>query len=103
MVDILMDNIFVVVGKHAVQLTVDIPMGTYCAPLIAECCPYSYDTDFMQELLRNRKGARSFTFTFLYTEKIEDTKGIIKSRKSKDRQCNRQRKQGKKTINNQYK
>jgi hypothetical protein len=62
MVDILMDNIFVVVGKHAVQLTVDIPMGTYCAPLIAECCPYSYDADFMQELLRNRKGARSVIY-----------------------------------------
>ena len=59
MVDFLMDNIFAVVGEHVVQLTVDIPMVTYGAPLIAEYCLYSYDADFMQELLKSGKGARS--------------------------------------------
>ena len=34
--DFLIDNIFVMFGKRVFQQTVDIPMGTNCAPLLAD-------------------------------------------------------------------
>ena len=47
------------------QQTVGIPMGTTCAPLIADLFLYSYEADFMQGFLRKneRKLARSLNFT----------------------------------------
>ena len=38
-------------------------------------------------------------FCLLYEEKCQDTKGIIRSRTSKDRQCNGQKNKDKRTNN----
>jgi hypothetical protein len=48
--------------------TVGIPKGTNCAPLLADLFSYSYETDFIQGLLKKneKKLARSFNFTLHY-------------------------------------
>jgi hypothetical protein len=48
------------------QQTVGIPMGTNCAPLLADLFLYSYEADFIHGLLKEneKKLARSFNFTF---------------------------------------
>ena len=43
-------------------------MGTTCVPLLADLFLYSYETDFIQRLLKKneKKLARSFNFTFRF-------------------------------------
>ena len=54
-------------------------MGTNCAPLLADVFLYSYETDFIQGLLKNneKKPARSFNFTFRH---IDDVLSLNNSR-----------------------
>ena len=47
----LVDNIFVVFAVKVFQQIVGIPMGTNCAPLLADIFLYSYEADFIQSLL----------------------------------------------------
>ena len=56
-----------------------LPMGTKCAPLLADLFFYSYYADFMQGLLKKneKKLARSFNFTFHY---IDDVLSLSNSR-----------------------
>jgi len=42
----LIDNIFVMFGGRVFQQTFGIPMGTNCAPLLADLFLYSYEADF---------------------------------------------------------
>ena len=66
MLEFLIDNIFAMFGGRVFQQTVGIPMGTNCAPLLADFFLYSYEADFIQGLLKKneKKLARSFNFTF---------------------------------------
>ena len=48
MLEFLVDNIFVVFGGKIFQQIVGIPMGTNCAPLLADIFLYSYEADFIQ-------------------------------------------------------
>ena len=41
MLEFLIDNIFVIFGGRVFQQTVGIPMGTSCAPLLADLFYYS--------------------------------------------------------------
>ena len=61
------------------QLTVGIPMGTNCAPLLVDLFLYLYEADFIQRLLKKneKKLPRSFNFTFRY---IDDVLSINNSR-----------------------
>jgi hypothetical protein len=54
------------------QQTVGIPMGTNCAPLLADLFLYSYEADFIQGLLKKneKKLARSFNSTFRYIDYV---------------------------------
>ena len=72
MIEFLIDNIFVIFGGRVFQQTVGIPMGRICAPLLADLFPYSYEADFIQGLLKKdeMKLARSFIFTFRYTDDV---------------------------------
>ena len=72
----LIDNIFVIFGGRVFHQTVGIPMGTNCAPLLADLFLYSYEADFIQGLLKKneKKLARSFNFTFRYTDDVPFTK-----------------------------
>ena len=45
--EFLVDNIFVVFAGKVFQQTVGIPIGTNCAPLLADIFLYSYEADFI--------------------------------------------------------
>ena len=47
MLEFLVDNIFVVFGGKFFQQIVGIPMGTNCAPLLADIFLYSYEAEFI--------------------------------------------------------
>jgi hypothetical protein len=68
MLQFLIDNIFVIFDRLVFQQTVGIPMGTNCAPLLADLFLYSYEVNFIQGLLKKKekKLPRSFNFTFRY-------------------------------------
>ena len=48
------DCIYVEFGGHVYQQTVGIPMGTNCAPLVAEFFLNSYEADFVQHLQKSK-------------------------------------------------
>jgi hypothetical protein len=53
MLGFLVDNIYVAFGDQVFQQSVGIPMGTNCAPLLADLFLYSYETEFVQKLLQD--------------------------------------------------
>jgi hypothetical protein len=65
MLESLIDIIFVIFSGRVFQQSVGIPMGTYCAPLLAGLFLHSYEADVIQELLKKneKKLARLFNFT----------------------------------------
>ena len=46
----LLDNIFIRFGSKLYRQIVAIPMGTYCAPLVADLFLFCYERDFMLSL-----------------------------------------------------
>ena len=70
MLEFLIDNIFVSFGGKLFQQVVGIPMGTNCAPLLADLFVYSYE--FLQKLVKDKKmhEARAFNFTYRYTDDV---------------------------------
>ena len=79
MFDFLIDNIFLIFDGRVLQQTVCLPMGTNCAPLLADLFLYSYEADFIQGLLmkNDKKLTRSFNFTLRY---IDDVLSLNNSR-----------------------
>ena len=55
MLEYLIDNIFVEFSGRMFQQTIGIPMGTNCAPLLADLFLYSYEAEFVQSLLQAGK------------------------------------------------
>ena len=75
MLEFLLENIFVVfVGKFFQQI-VGIPMGTNCAPHLADIFVYSYEAEFIHTLfLTGRKLLASrFNFTYWYIADVLST------------------------------
>jgi hypothetical protein len=72
MLEFLIDNIFVMFGGRVFQQTIGIPMGTNCAPLLADLFLYSYEADITQGFLKKseKKLARFFNFTFRYIDDV---------------------------------
>jgi hypothetical protein len=66
MVEILIYNNYVVIEGQDFQQSVGIPMGTNCAPLLADLFLYSYEAEFIQNLLPEKKKslAAAFNSTF---------------------------------------
>ena len=79
MLEFLIDSIFVSFGGTLFQQVVGIPMGTNCAPLLADLFLYSYESEFLQKLVKDKKihEARAFNFTYRY---IDDDLSINNSR-----------------------
>ena len=79
MLELLIDNIFVSFGGILFPQVVGIPMGTNCAPLLADLFLYSYESEFLQKLVKDKKihEARAFNFTYRY---IDDVLSINNSR-----------------------
>jgi hypothetical protein len=55
MLGFLVDNIDVVFRDQVFQQSVGIPMGTNCAPLLADLFLYSFEAEFVHKLLRYKK------------------------------------------------
>ena len=72
MLEFLIDNIFVMFGDQVFQQTIGIPMGTNCAPLLADLFLYSYEAEFIQKLLsqKKKKLAVAFNLTFKYIDDV---------------------------------
>ena len=80
-ISMLIDNIFVFFGGTLFQQVFGIPMGTNCAPLLADLFLYSYEyeSEFLKKLVKHKKihEARVFNFTYRY---IDDVLSINNSR-----------------------
>ena len=69
MLEFLVDNIFAVFGGKVYQQIVDIPMGTNCAPLLADIFLYSYEAEYIRLLSAGQKQlASQFNFTYHYID-----------------------------------
>ena len=79
MLEFLIDNTCVSFGGTLFQQVVGIPMGTNCAPLLVNLFLYSYESEFLQKLFKDKKihEARAFNFTYRY---IDDVLSINNSR-----------------------
>jgi hypothetical protein len=55
MLEFLIDNIFFSFGGALFQQVVDIPMGTNCTPLLADLFVYSYESEFLQNCVKDKK------------------------------------------------
>ena len=68
MLDYLIDNIFIRVGNKVFRQTIGIPMGTDCAPLLANLFLFYYEYNhYMKNLIRdNQCLAKSFNYTVRY-------------------------------------
>jgi hypothetical protein len=47
-------------------------MGTNCVPLLADLFLYSYESEFLQKLVKDKKihEARAFNFTYRYIDDV---------------------------------
>ena len=66
MIEFLVDNIFVQFGGRLFRQMIAIPMGTNCAPLLADLFLYSSENGFLDNMIRSchRRLARSFNRVF---------------------------------------
>lgn len=55
MLEFFIDNIFVQFGGLVFQQTIGIPMGTNCAPLLADLFPRSYEAVYLQGLVKKQE------------------------------------------------
>jgi hypothetical protein len=67
MLEFLIDNIFVSFGGTLFQEVIGIPMGTNCAPLLADLFLYSYESNDAGEAvsvvsLTSRRGEEGYVF-----------------------------------------
>ena len=59
-------------GDQVFQQTVGVPTGTNCTPLLADLFLYSYEAEFIQKLLsqKKKKLAVAFNLTFRYIDDV---------------------------------
>ena len=72
MLEFLIDNIFVSFGGALFQQVVGLPMCTNCASLLADLFLCSYESEFIQNLVKEKKihKARVFNFTYRYINDV---------------------------------
>ena len=72
MTEFLVDDIYVRFGGQLFQQMIDIPMGTNCAPLLADLFLYSYESEFFDKLVKEgkRKLARKFNLAYHYIDDL---------------------------------
>ena len=72
MIEFLIENIFVQFGGLLFRQMIGIPMGTNCAPLLADLFLYSYENEFLDNMIRNghRRLARSFNLCYRYIDDL---------------------------------
>ena len=70
MLHFLLDNVFIQVGKKVFQQCIGIPMGTNCAPLLAELLLHDYESKAMIHFSRTNDQPSSFAFTRRYIDDL---------------------------------
>ena len=72
MIEFLIDNIFVQFGGRLFRQAIGIPMGTNCAPLLADLFLYSYENKFLDNMIRSghRRFARLFNLCYRYIDDL---------------------------------
>ena len=67
-----MDNIFIRFGTKLYRHIIDIQMGTYCAPLVADLFLFCYEIDFMKSLSPENQAdiIEAFNFTSRYLDDL---------------------------------
>ena len=72
MIEFLVDNIYVRFGGQLFRQMVGIPMGTNCAPLLADLFLYFYENEFLDKLIKEskRKLARRFNLSYRYIDDL---------------------------------
>ena len=72
MIEFLIDKIFVQFGGRLFHQVIGIPMGTNCAPLLADLFLYSYENEFLDNMIRSghRRLARSFNLCYRYIDDL---------------------------------
>ena len=72
MIEVLVDNIYVRFGRQLFRQMVGIPMGTNCAPLLADLFLYSHENEFLDKLIKEgkRKLARKFNLSYCYIDDL---------------------------------
>ena len=68
MIESLSDNIFVQFGGCLFRQVIGIPMGIHFAPLLTDLCLYSYENEFLDNMIRSghRRHAMSFNLCYRY-------------------------------------
>ena len=68
----LLDNIFISFGSEFYRQTIGIPMGTNCAPLVADLFLFCYERDFMKALSRENQAGiiEAFNSTSRYLDDL---------------------------------
>ena len=69
----LLDNIFITFGTKVYIQTISVPMGTNCAPLVADLFLFWYERDFMQSLSRENQADIIEVFNFT----LRDLGGLL--------------------------
>ena len=72
MIDFLIADIFVQFGGRLFRQVTGIPMGTNCAPLLADLFLYSYENEFLDNMIRSghRRPTRSFNLCCKYIDDL---------------------------------
>ena len=72
MMEFFMENIYVRFGGQLFRQTIGIPMGTNSAPLLADLFLYSYESEVLDELVKEgkRKLARKFNLSYRYIDDL---------------------------------
>ena len=72
MIEFLIDNIFVQFGGRLFRQAIGIPIGTNCAPLLADLFLYSYENEYLDNMIKSghRRLARSFNLCYRYIDDL---------------------------------
>ena len=72
MIEFLIDNICVQFGGCLFRQVIGIPMETNCAPLLEDVFLYSYENEFLDNIIRSghRRLARSFNVCYRYIDDL---------------------------------
>ena len=73
MLSFLINNIYVIFGDTIMRQVIGIPMGTDCAPLLADLFLHSYEAKFLSDLIKDKKTrhvARIFNRTDRYIDDL---------------------------------
>ena len=68
----LLDNIYIRFGTKLYRQIVGIPMGTHCAPLVADLFLFCYERDFMKNLFSDNQAdvIKAFNLTSRYLDDL---------------------------------